>query len=199
MSNHSGSTATPDGSPLATAPRETMAPSWGVVLTAGLAAFLLGVVLAAWPGETVTVLAVLLAFQLIVAGVAQIFVGFTGGAGPRRATLILGGAVSLVVGVLFLFDPLQTLEFIGWIIGICVIAVGVADLSGAFMTPSTRHRAWQVVRGILGVVIGLFLVVNPNWSLGALVVISVVWLIGYGFITIIAAFALRAEQKRTAA
>jgi uncharacterized membrane protein HdeD (DUF308 family) len=176
-----------------------MAPRWGVVLTAGIVAFVLGVVLAAWPGETVTVLAILLAFQLIVAGVAQIFIGFTAGAGARRGTFILGGAVSLVVGVLFLFDPLQTLTFIGWIIGICVIAVGVADLYGAFLTSSTRHRAWQVIRGILGVVIGLFLVVNPDWSLGALVVIAVVWLIGYGSITIIAALALRAEQRRSAA
>ena len=136
--------------------------------------------------------------KLIITGAAQLFIGFAA-AGPRRWAIVLGGVVSLVIGVLFLFNPLQTLTFIGWLIGICVVAVGVADLAGAFMTEAPRHRAWQVVRGLLGVVIGLFLVANPNWSLGAVVVIAVVWLIGYGSITIFAALALRSEQKRIAA
>jgi uncharacterized membrane protein HdeD (DUF308 family) len=170
-----------------------------VVLVAGLAAFLLGVVLAVWPGETVKVLAYLLAFQLIVLGVAQVFVAFGGAEGAQRWAAVLSGVISFGVGVLFLFDPLQTLTFIGWIIGICVIAVGAADLLGALMTRTARHRLWQGVRGLLGVVAGLLLVANPNWSLGAVVVIAVVWLVGYGFLTIFAAFALRAEQKRSAA
>ena len=199
MSDDVSSTTTPDGSPLASGPRERMALQWGVVLAGGVAAFLLGLALAAWPDETVKVLAFLLAFQLIVTGVAQIFVGLASGKGARRWAIVFGGLVSLGVGVLFLFDPLQTLTFIGWIVGICVIAVGVADLFGAFLTPSPRHRTWQVVRGLLGVVIGLFFVINPDKSLGALVVIAIVWLVGYGFITIIAAFALRSEQRRSAA
>jgi uncharacterized membrane protein HdeD (DUF308 family) len=199
MSDDIGSTTTPGGTAPATdSLREALARQWKVVLATGIVTFGLGVVLAAWPGETVTVLALLLAFQLIVAGAAQMFIGFVT-AGPRRWTLVLGGVVSLAIGVLFLFNPLQTLTFIGWIIGICVVAVGVADLFGAFMTEAPRHRAWQVVRGLLGVVIGLFLVANPDWSLGAMVVIAIVWLIGYGSITIFAALALRSEEKRVAA
>ena len=197
MSDDIRSTATPDGTAPATdSLQEALARQWKVVLGAGIVTFVLGVVLAAWPGETVTVLAVLLAFQLIVTGAAQVFIGF---AGPNRWSIVLAGVVSLVVGLLFLFDPLQTLTFIGWIIGICVVAVGVADLFGAFTTKAPRHRAWQVVRGLLGVVIGLFLVANPEWSLGAMVVIAVVWLVGYGAITIFAALALRSEHNRLAA
>ena len=54
---------------------------------------------------------------------------------------------------------------------------------------------WQAIRGVLGVVIGVFLVANPDWSLGAIVVLTCVWLISYGFLTIVAAFALRSEQR----
>lgn len=199
MSDDIGSTTAPGSSAQVTDQlRESLARQWKVVLAAGIVTFGLGVVLAAWPGETVTVLALLLAFQLIITGAVQVFLGFVT-SGPQRWTILLSGVVSLAIGVLFLFDPLQTLTFIGWIIGICVIAVGVADLSGAFMTSTTRHRAWQVVRGLLGVAIGLFLVANPDWSLAAVVVIAIVWLIGYGSITIVAALALRAEEKRVAA
>jgi hypothetical protein len=42
-------------------------------------------------------------------------------------------------------------------------------------------------------VIGAFLVANSDWSRGALVVVAYGWLIGYGFITVVAALALRME------
>jgi uncharacterized membrane protein HdeD (DUF308 family) len=185
-----------NGAPLVTGrPRARMAPHWGVLLAAGIVAFLLGVALAAWPGETVAVLAYLLAFQLIVAGAAQMFLAFATGERAARWAIALAGALSIVVGVLFLFNPLQTLTFIGWAAGICVVAVGAADLFVALLTPGRRHRAWQAVRGILGVAIGLFLMFNPDRSLGALVVIACVWLIAYGFITIIAALVLRSQQR----
>ena len=172
-----------------------MAPQWGVVLTAGIVALLLGAALAAWPGETVRVLAFLLAVQLIVAGAAQVFLAFGTLQGAVRWAVVLAGLISLVIGALLLFDPLQTLTFVGWAVGLCVVAVGLGDLFGAFSHHARRHRVWQAIRGVLGVVIGVFLVVNPNWSLGAIVVLTCVWLISYGFLTIVAAFALRAEQR----
>jgi hypothetical protein len=182
--------------PAAQPPSQRMGPHWGVVLAAGAVAFLLGAALAAWPGETVKVLAFLLAIQLIASGAAQLFLAVVTRERTTRWVLGLAGALSFLVGVLFLFEPLQTLTFIGWIVGICVVVLGATDLVGAFLTPTPRHRAWQAVRGILGVVAGLFLVANPDWSLAALVVITYVWLIAYGFITIIAALVLRSEQRR---
>ena len=191
--------STTSGPSLETASPLRMTPHWGVVLAAGIVALLLGAALAAWPGETVKVLAFLLAVQLIFAGGAQMFLAFVSLEGATRWVLVLAGAISLVIGALLLFDPLQTLTFVGWAVGLCVVAVGLGDLFGAFSTHAARHRVWQAIRGLLGVVVGLFLVVNPDWSLGAIVVITCVWLISYGFITIVAAFALRAEQSRPAA
>lgn len=194
-----GSTTSGDMAPEAASLPLRMAPHWGVVLAGGIVAVLLGAALAAWPGETVKVLAFLLAVQLIFAGAAQMFLAVVSLRGATRWAVVLAGLLSLVIGGLLLFDPLQTLTFVGWAVGLCVAAVGLGDLFGAFSTHAARHRVWQVVRGLLGVVIGLFLVVNPDWSLAAMVVITYVWLIAYGFITIVAAFALRAEQHRRAA
>jgi len=200
MNDDVGSSTAAGGAPLQTeSPSLRMAPHWGIVLAGGVTALLLGAALAAWPGETVKVVAFLIAVQLIFAGAAQMFLAFATLHGATRWAVVLAGLLSLVIGALLLLDPLQTLTFVGWGVGLCVVAVGVAEVVGGLSTQAPRHRAWQVVRGLLGVVIGVLLVANPDWSLAALVVITYVWLIAYGFITIVAAFALRAEQHRQSA
>ena len=172
---------------------------WGVVLAGGVVAMALGAALAAWPGETVAVLAWLLGFQLLVAGFVQVVLGLVGGEGITRWAVAVGGVISIGIGLCFFFSPLQTLTFVGWAAGFCVLAIGVADLLTALLTRTSRHRIWQGIRGALGVVAGGFLIANPDWSLGAMVVIACVWLIAYGFITIIAALVLRSEQRSAAA
>ena len=177
---------------------DRLARHWAVLLTVGVITLALGVTLSFWPRETVAVAAVLLAFQLVLAGCAQLFVAIASPdlRGAARAATALAGAAGVVVGVLLLFSPLQTLTFIGWAAGLCVVAVGLADLLGAMSSSARRHRGWRAVRGVLGLAIGIFLVANPDRSLGLLVVIACVWLISYGAITIVAALLLRSEHRR---
>jgi uncharacterized membrane protein HdeD (DUF308 family) len=176
--------------------RVALASHWGLVLAGGTVALLLGAALAAWPGETTAVLAYLLAIQFIIAGGLQMILAFATAEGAARWAGLIVGALCLGAGGLFLLNPLQTLTFIGWAVGICVIAVGVTDLFGALLTPARPHRGWQVVRGMFGILIGGYLVANPDKSLAALVVVAYVWLIAYGFITIVAALSLRSENSR---
>jgi uncharacterized membrane protein HdeD (DUF308 family) len=199
MSDESQYTAFPDESQFVTeSPDERLARHWGVLLAVGIVTFVLGAVLSLWPGETVVVLALLLALQLVITGCAQLFlaIGAPTRQGAARWATALAGALAIVTGVLLFFSPLQTLTFIGWAVGLCILTVGAADLLSALLSGAHRHRAWHVIRGILGVAAGLFLVANPDKSLGLLVIIACVWLISYGFFTIVAALLLRAEQRR---
>jgi uncharacterized membrane protein HdeD (DUF308 family) len=196
MSDDFEYTAIPDDSQFVTeSPRERLARHWGVLLTMGIITFALGAALAVWPGETVAVVALLLAFQLLVTGSAQLFLALVSRRGPARWATGAAGLAAVVIGVLLLVDPLQTLTFIGWAAGLCVVAIGAGDLLAALVSREPRHRGWQAVRGLLGVAIGLFLVANPDRSLGLLVVVTCVWLISYGFVTIVAAVLLRSEHR----
>jgi len=198
MSDDFGSTTFPDDSASVTpSPPEPMARHWGVVLAVGAATFLLGVALSVWPRETVAVVSFLLAIHLVMAGGSQLVLALVSSSrpGPARLVAALAGAVAVVVGVLLLLHPLQTLTFVGWAAGLCVTTVGAADLVDALWSPASRHRGWLVVRGIVEVAVGLFLLVNPDLSLGLLVVIACVWLIAYGFITVIAALLVRSERS----
>jgi uncharacterized membrane protein HdeD (DUF308 family) len=175
---------------------QRLADHWGLVLTYGIFTFVLGVILAVWPGETVQVVAFLLAFQLLILGSTKLFMALVspvrGGLG--RLAGALTGAVAVVAGALFLVSPLQTLTFVCFVAGAWLVLAGVADLAGGFMTDSSEPRAWEFLRGALSVIIGAVLIVNPKSSLSLLVVVVCVWLLAYGFMTILSALELRRTE-----
>jgi uncharacterized membrane protein HdeD (DUF308 family) len=176
-------------------PQDLLAARWRFVLATGISAFVLGVALSLWPGETVRVLAALLACQLIIAGAIQVFLATATGPGASRWVFALGGALSGAAGLMLLLRPGASLDFLALAGGACVLVVGLVDLGAALFRRRARQRLWLAVRGLVGVVVGPFMMANPDWSLGVLVLLLCVWLIGYGFLTIVSALSLRAELR----
>ena len=176
--------------------RDALARSWALVLGVGVVTFLLGVTLAVWPRETAKVLAILLGLQLVVSGIAQIGMALSSsGEKAGRWLLAISGAVALVVGALLLFSPRQTLTFVALTGGICVLDTRAADRLDALLPGRARRRWWHVLRGALTFVFGVLLVANPDVSLALLALIACVWLICYGFLTVVAALLLRTEHE----
>lgn len=176
--------------------RDALARSWALVLGVGVVTFLLGVTLAVWPRETAKVLAIVLGLQLVVSGIAQIGMALSSsGEKAGRWLLAISGAVALVVGALLLFSPRQTLTFVALTVGICVMVTGAADMLDALLSGRARRRWWHVLRGALTFVFGVLLVANPDVSLALLALIACVWLICYGFLTVVAALLLRTEHE----
>jgi uncharacterized membrane protein HdeD (DUF308 family) len=185
-----GPSAVPPGIPPS---MSILADHWGLVLTYGVVTMGFGLVLAFWPDETLKVIAVLIGIQLIITGVFRIILAIASSSldGGARVLVGLFGALALIVGLLCLRDPMQTLLAIGVILGVWWFAAGVVDIIGAIMSPSSRGRGWDIAMGIISVLAGGFLLVNPELSLGVLVVVVCVWLFAYGFLAIVAAFTLR--------
>jgi uncharacterized membrane protein HdeD (DUF308 family) len=59
-------------------------------------------------------------------------------------------------------------------------------------------RGWTIFMGLLSIVAGVILLVYPNISLWALVVVVSVWLLVYGFMEIALAFRLRSIGQAAA-
>ena len=178
--------------------RARLADHWALVLAYGLVTFALGVILAVWPGETLAVLAVLIAIQLLVSGAFRIVaaIASTSVDGGLRVLGGITGALAVIVGLLCLRDPLQTLLVIGIVIGAWWVASGVLDIIGAFVYEAGERRWWDVVSGLVSVLAGGFLLVHPDLSLKILVIVVCVWLLAVGLIAIFTAFRLRADRTR---
>jgi len=166
---------------------------WGLVLAYGLVTLGLGVALAVWPDASVTVFTVLLAIQLIIAGIFRISAALSTSRndGGVRALVGLSGGLALIVGLLILRDPLQSVLVLGMILGVFWVIAGVIDVIGAFISPPASGRGWEIFGGVVSVLAGGFLLVYTDLSLKLLVVFVGIWLIVAGILAVVAAFKLR--------
>ena len=174
-----------------------LADYWGLVMAYGLASLGLGITLAVWPGETLKVVAILVGIQFLLSGVVRIITAIASAAmeTSQRVLLALTGTIAVIVGLLSLRDPLQTLLAITLILGVWWVASGLIDVVGAVLSPQPRQRGWDILSGIVSVLAGGYLLVDPHLSLGVLVFISCVWLIATGVFAILSA--LRLRRRRT--
>src|SRR6478735_3471506 len=161
------------------APNEfSVVDHWGLVLAYGILTLGFGIALVVWPHASVTVFTVLLAIQLIIAGIFRISAALSVSRsdGGVRALIGLSGGLALIVGLLILRDPLQSVLVLGIILGVFWVIAGVIDIIGAFISPPASGRGWEIFSGDVSVLAGGFLLVYTDLSLMLLVVFVGIWL-----------------------
>jgi len=173
-----------------------LAEHWGLVLGYGLVTLGLGVAMLAWPDATIAVFAVLIAIQLIIAGILRIVqaLGMSTFDVGMRGLVGLSGGVALVVGLLVLREPLQSVLVLGMILGVWWVVSGLIDIIGAIVSPGAGGRGWEITLGVVSMLAGGFLLVYTDLSLRVLIVFVSIWLILAGAMATAAAFRLRSER-----
>lgn len=171
---------------------------WGILLAYGVLTVALGLILAVWPGETLVVLAVLVAIQLLISGAFRIGLALVATAtdGGIRALMGISGALGLIVGLLCLRDPLQTLLVLGIILGAWWLISGVIDVMSAVLSSQPGRRGWDIAGGLVSIAVGGILLAHPDLSLGLLVLLACTWLFALGGLAVATALWLRSNQKR---
>ena len=130
--------------------------TWGILLTAGILTFGLGVVMLVWPKQTVLVVSWLLGVYLIIAGVSQIVQSFTGDrSGGVRALLAIGGILSLALGLFAFRSAAHSVAVLVLLIGIAWLMSGIGTLVTAISDHDLPGRGWAIFSGILGILGGL--------------------------------------------
>lgn len=179
--------------------RTAISKTWGVLLFLGLLSIVIGIVIMAWPGKTVVVVAVILAIWLVVSGIFEIVRGFGRGlSGGMRALLFIGGVLSLILG-LFAFrgfvvedSPIDAVWLLALFVAINFIFSGIGQL---FTAGEVKEgRGWNIFGGIVSLLLGIIILVVPGdvvllaWIFGIFVVIS-------GIMLIVSAFRVKSLAK----
>jgi uncharacterized membrane protein HdeD (DUF308 family) len=146
----------------------------------------------AWPGPTATVLAALFGINLLVAGVLQFVAAFSdaGRTGGRGLSCVLG-TLSLLVGLLCLRDPLQTVAVLGLLVGVAWTVGGVIRVVQGIVAERGSTRGWRVASGVVWVIAGGVVLVYPGASIVVLTSVLGIVLIVDGACLIAAGFAMR--------
>ena len=178
---------------------KAISKTWGVLLFLGLLSIVIGIVIMAWPGKTVVVVAVILAVWLVLSGIFEIIRGFGSGlSGGMRALLFIGGVLSLILG-LFAFrgfvvedSPLDAVWLLALFVGINFIFSGISQL---FTAGEVKEgRGWNIFGGIVSLLLGIIILLVPGdlallaWVFGVFTVVS-------GLMLVISAFRVKSLAK----
>jgi uncharacterized membrane protein HdeD (DUF308 family) len=166
---------------------------WGWVLAYGILTLLAGVVVLAWPGETLLVLAVLFGIQLIVSGIFRFVAALasTDLTGGTRVMLALLGVLSIIIGLWAVRHVVITLVALVVFLGIFWVVNGLIEIFTAVAHRDMPDRGWSILTGVLSIFAGLIVLAYPGLSLFGLAVILGIWLLVFGILELMAAFRLR--------
>src|SRR5215212_2834253 len=164
---------------------------WGLVLVEGIVVALLGLVLLVAPGASLVFLVLLLGIYLFIAGIFRIIGIFLDSS--SWGWKLAAGILCLIAGVAILSDPLWSTTLAStWL----VILVGfLATLQGvAGLIVALQGGGWGMgVLSVLGILFGLFLVINPLIGVATLTLILAIFMLIGGVGAVIQAFRMRRE------
>ena len=164
---------------------------WWLVLVEGIVVALFGFILLVAPGASLVFLVWLLGIYLLIAGIFRIVGIFLDSS--NWGWKLAGGILSLIAGLAILSNPLWSTTLAStWLVilvGFLAMLQGAAGLVVAF-----QGGGWGLgALSVLGILLGLFLVINPLMGVATLtLILAIVMLIG-GVGAVIQAFRMRRE------
>jgi uncharacterized membrane protein HdeD (DUF308 family) len=165
---------------------------WLWLLGLGVAAIVVGVVVLAWPSQTLRVVGVLFGIYLLVSGIIEIMLAFAPGLGGGvRFLSVLTGALSILLGLISFRGALESILLLALWIGFGWLITGITRAVAAGSAPYLPYQGWQIFGGILLAIGGVIIIVSPLDSVFALAVLSGIWLIIIGVWQLVEAFIMR--------
>jgi uncharacterized membrane protein HdeD (DUF308 family) len=164
---------------------------WWLVLVEGIVVALLGLVLLVAPGASLVFLVWLLGIYLVIAGIFRIIGIFLDSS--SWGWKLAAGILCLIAGLVILSNPLWSTTLAStWLVilvGFLVMLQGAAGLIVAF-----QGGGWGMgALSVLGILLGLFLVINPLIGVAALTFILAIFMLIGGVGAVIQAFRMRRE------
>ncbi|HET6503520.1 MAG TPA: DUF308 domain-containing protein [Amycolatopsis sp.] len=156
------------------------------IIGLGALAVVAGVLVLAWPGVTLRLIAVIFALFLLVFGTIRLISAIASEelTGGGRVLLAFLGIIAILVGILCLRHPFQTLTVLVLLLGLFWILGGVLEAVHALGSPGMPGRGWSIAAGVVSLAAGIVVLA---YSTATLVVLT--WLLGlelilYGVITV---------------
>ena len=168
---------------------------WWLLLFGGIISLVVGIVIMSWPTPTVIVVAVLFAIYLIISGLFEIVRSFASGlTGGTRALLLITGVLSVILGIFAIRSAADNaVDLLGIFVGIAFLFRGFAGLFMGF--DAKEGRGWNIFFGIIMLVGGVVILVQPALALTTLAWVVGIWLVLIGLYEIIASFIVRSRTK----
>ncbi len=156
----------------------------------GVVAVLFGILAIAWPGITVLALALLFGVYTLLDGITSIVMGI--GQGTDRVYLVTLGILGVVAGVIALVWPRITVVVLLVVIAVWAIFAGIMQIAAAIRLRKVIRNEWVLaLSGVVALVLGLLLIVQPAEGAIALVIAIATFAVVWGLTLVVLGFRLR--------
>ena len=184
------------GASSAAAPRlmlHALAMNWWVFLLRGLCAILFGALTVVWPEVTLVTLVLFYGAFALADGVLAVIAAITGGGSEPRWWLAIAGIAGIAAGALtFVWPGITALVLLLFIAG-WAVATGATQIIGAIKLRKEIDDEWFLIAGgVLSVIFGLMLLVQPGAGALALIFVIGIYAILYGILQV--SFSLRLRK-----
>jgi uncharacterized membrane protein HdeD (DUF308 family) len=176
---------------------ETLSRNWWLLALRGVAAVLFAVLAFMWPGVTLLTLVWLFGAFALVNGILSFVLAAKAPKGyPRFGSLILGGLLGILAGLLTFVMPGITALGLLILIASWALVTGILEIIAAIKLRKEIDNEWLLIlAGLASVAFGVVLLAQP--AAGALVLI---WWIGayalvFGILLFVLAFRVRRWGK----
>jgi uncharacterized membrane protein HdeD (DUF308 family) len=115
-----------------------------------------------------------------------------------RWVLGLHGLASVVFGVIILAWPGISVYALTILFGAYTLATGILEFGTAFTAQGKEERAWLILRGLLGITVGVLVFAWPDISALALLYVIGGYAVVFGILCVGASFRLPLEGRETA-
>ena len=170
------------------------ARDWPAVFMIGLITLGLGIVVIAWPKQTLAVISIVIGLQILLYGIYRLVSAFADVTVSPGITAFVG-IVGIVVGIIVLRHPFKTVAVLAVLLGVVWIIAGSIELLGAMADRSLEHRGITALGGLLSIGVGVVVVVWPAPTVTVVAWISGLYLIAFGLFICVMAFSLRSVSK----
>ena len=172
--------------------------NWGWVMALGVALIVLGCVALGTPFLVSVTSVLLFGWLLIVAGGLQTAHGFWRRQWSGFFLDLLAGVLYLVVGFLFIAEPLESLATVTLMIAAALMFVGIMRIIVA-LSSHFQHWGWLLLNGVVSLALGVL--IWRGWPETALWVIGLfigIDMLFYGWALVMLAFGVRSLPAKAA-
>lgn len=113
---------------------------------------------------------------------------------PSRSTLILRGILNIIFGLVAVAWPGLTLYILILIFAINILIVGMFAIFEPLFDKSNPHSVLTALLGLLGVILGIFLIARPEIAAGVVTLLIAIWALSFGVVDLYAGFMASSEK-----
>jgi uncharacterized membrane protein HdeD (DUF308 family) len=172
-----------------------VASSWWLFLILGVLWILFGMFVLSYNVGSLLALALFAGVTFLMTGVNQLL-SFGRVEGGWRWLYLVGGALSVVAGIVAFVWPGRTLLVISVVLAWFLVFKGIVDIVAAFTNHGRPYWWVTLILGILELLLGIWAAGYPGRSLFVFVNVVGIYAIFYGFTELFAAFDLRGLGRR---